>query len=423
MEKFDVIIIGAGPAGLTAGIYTCRNRLKTLIVSSDIGGQAAIAGEIGNWPGEQKISGTDLTTRFREHFLSYPEATLEEGKEVVAIARQGEDFVVKTKDNQQYQARALIVTSGKTPRKLPVPGAKELERKGVAYCATCDGPLFKGKTVAVIGGGNSALRACEILTRLASKIYLLCLGEKPAGEKIVLEKIEHDPKIEIIGNAETTQILGEERVTGLKYKNRKTGEEKQLRVDGVFVQIGSVPSNKFLGNLVKTNQAGEIIISKNCATNVPGIFAAGDITDSFGKQIVIACGEGAKAAMATEQYLAQKTINTKREEVKKMVEEPQGQTPPSAPSGGPAGPPPAGETPLGTPPSGAPAGPPPGGPPSPPSPPPPPEPPKPPSPPGGTGPAPAGPPPGGPPSPPPPPKPPSPPSGTPGGPPGGPTQV
>lgn len=375
IENYDVIIIGAGPAGLTAGIYTCRNQLKTLILSMDMGGQAAVSGEIENWPGEKKIAGADLIVKFKEHCLSYPEAKLEQGKEVLSIAKQNDGFKIKTKDGSEYLSRTIIVASGKCPKKLTIPGAKELEGKGVAYCATCDGPLYKDKTVAIVGGGNSALRTCEILSRQTTKIYLLTLTEKPAGEKIIVEKILGDPKIEVIGNAEIIRVIGTDKVTGLKYKDlsrrakadRKTSELKELKIDGIFVNIGTESSSKFLGSLVKTNERGEIVVEKNCATSCPGIFAAGDITDNFGEQIVIAAGEGARAAMATEQYLAQKETNQiLRKEVKKMEDQVLSGQQSSPPAGGstPAGtvpvpddtdiaPPPAGQSPLGgAPPSG-----------------------------------------------------------------------
>lgn len=301
--KNDIIIIGAGPAGLTAGIYTVRNRYKTLIISKDLGGQTAISGEIANYPGIKEITGVELSQKMREHFLSYPDGELKLGEEIIEISGEFPQFKVKAKSGDEYQSKVVIITAGKDPKRLNVPGEKEFEGKGVSYCATCDAPFFKDKTVAIIGGGYSATEGAAMLDKYAAKTFVLSINRELKGEKITLEKIKASKKITLIGNAQTEEILANEKVKGVKYKDKTSGQAKELGVDGVFVEIGSVPNTSYFKNQIKLNQWQEIEIDEKNMTNIPGIFAAGDITSVFGKQTVIAAGEGAKAAIAANELI------------------------------------------------------------------------------------------------------------------------
>jgi len=299
---YDVIIIGAGPAGLTAAIYTSRKKLSTLVLSTDVGGQAILSSAVENYLGYNYITGADLVQKFEEHVREF-DIALKVGVAVKSLKKIEGGFEVSTED-QSYQSKTVIIASGKIPRKLNVPGEKEFLGRGVTYCATCDAPIFKGMDVAVIGGGNSALDATLQLTKIANRIYLIDINPKMGGDEVMLEKAEASPNVTTLNNTETLKIKGDTTVKQIKVKNRSTGEEKYLDVRGLFIEIGSIPSCDFVGDLVKRNQFGEIEIDKRNSTNVLGIFAAGDATDVIEKQIIIAAGEGSKAALAAYDYLA-----------------------------------------------------------------------------------------------------------------------
>lgn len=304
---YDTIIIGAGPAGLTAAIYAGRNRLKTLVLSRDIGGQTAISGEVENYPGVDKMQGIDLAEKMKDQAAGQETVELKIGLEyqVSGISQIPDGYHVSTGKGDSFIGKTLLLTAGKNPRRLNVPGEKEFEGRGVNYCATCDAPLYRDKVVAVIGGGYSATEAAEMLTKYAKLIYVLPLNEKLNGEAVTLEKINASPKIKIISYAQTTRIVSAgQRVTGVEYTDTKTGERGQISVEGVFVEIGSTPNSSPYGKLVKINKWGEIEINNKNMTSTPGIFAAGDITDIWGKQIIIAAGQGAQAAMAIGEYLS-----------------------------------------------------------------------------------------------------------------------
>lgn len=303
IDMYDVIIIGAGPAGLTAALYTGRNLLKTLVLSKDLGGQTAISGEIQNYPGILETDGLTLSESFKKQTEKLPEVEIKIGEEVAKIEKIGSAFKVKSSNHKVYQAKTIILAAGKHPKKLNVPGEKEFEGRGVSYCATCDAPLFKNKIVAVVGGGYSATEAAYMLAQYAKKIYILTINSKMRGEKITLEKINASKTIEILLNAKTLEILNDDqKVTGLKFKD-KSGT-KILEVEGVFVEIGYEPNTQNFSELVKLNQWKEVIINSKNETSTKGVFAAGDITNVFAKQTVVAAGEGAKAAMAVNEYLA-----------------------------------------------------------------------------------------------------------------------
>lgn len=312
---YDVIIIGGGPAAVAATVYTARKKLKTLLITESFGGQSIVSDDIQNWIGEPHITGFDLAKKLEEHVRAHPEMvdikTPEKVLEVRSIKCESGtrncDFEVKT-DKESYEGRVVILAVGARRRKLGVPGEDKLNGKGVAYCSTCDAPLFSGKKVAVVGGGNAGLEAVQDLFPYASEIYLIHRGDALKGDAVEQEEIKKNPKLkEVILNAQTLEVLGDKFVIGLKYKNSKTGEEKTLEVEGIFVEIGSVPNSEIVKGLVDLDQWGQVIIdSKHASTSHPGIFAAGDITDDPYKQNNISAGDAVKAALAAYAYLLQR---------------------------------------------------------------------------------------------------------------------
>ena len=301
---YDCIIIGAGPAGLTAAVYAARKRISTLVISGDLGGQAALSSSIENYIGFQFITGAELVQKFEEHARTLGvEVKIQE--RVFGIKETGDGFDVLT-DRGTYAARAIIVASGKIPKRLGVPGEDEYLGRGVTYCATCDGPLFAGKKVAVIGGGNSALDAAIQMTKIAAWVYLINVNPVLRGDAVMREKVEEASNVTIMNSTQTLEIVGDVFVKGLRLKDRRTDEEKTLDLEGVFVEIGSIPSSDFLKGLVELNELREVVIDRRNQTSKEGIFAAGDVTDVIEKQVIIAAGEGAKALLGVDEYLNRK---------------------------------------------------------------------------------------------------------------------
>lgn len=310
-NMYDIIIIGGGPAGAAAAVYTARKKLKTLLITDSFGGQSIVSDDIQNWIGEKHISGFDLAKKFEEHVRSFPDVVeIKMPEKVVAIKsiacveNRPCDYEVETDKGNKYKGKSVIITAGARRKKLGVPGEEKLNGKGVAYCSTCDAPLFSGKNVAVVGGGNAGLEAVIDLFPYATKIYLLNYGDSLKGDPVTQEEIKKNQKVEIIFNAQTKEILGEKFVTGLKYTDRKTNEEKTLEIGGVFIEIGSVPNSEMVKGLVNLDKYGQVIIdSKHASSSKPGIFAAGDITDDPYKQNNISAGDAVKAALAAYAYL------------------------------------------------------------------------------------------------------------------------
>ncbi len=299
----DLIIIGAGAAGITAAIYASRANLDFEIISKDVGGLTLWSPDIENYTGFYNLSGMELVEKFNEHMEQYDIDVKED--EVEKVDKKDSNFIVKTKKGEEFEARSVIVASGSSPRKLDVPGAEKLEGKGLAYCATCDGPLFSGKDVAVIGGGNSALSSAETLLNIANKIYIVNINDELTGtDKERMDKVTENDKVEVINCAETKEVLGDDFVKGLKYE--KDGEEKTLDVEGIFVEIGHIRNIGMVENLVDLNKANEIKVDKSCAASQEGIFAAGDITDMPGKQTIIAAGDGSRALLSAFSYISKK---------------------------------------------------------------------------------------------------------------------
>jgi alkyl hydroperoxide reductase subunit F len=300
MRMFDLIVIGAGPAGITASVYAARKKMNLLVVSKDIGGQAAWSGDIENYTGYQFITGPELAEKFEEHMRKY-NIPLKENEAVVAVKKRGDIITVET-DKDRYETRTVIVASGKRTRELRVPGEKEFKNRGLTYCATCDGPLFSNKTVAVIGGGNSALDAVLQLMKIAKGIYVINITAELGGDAVMQEKIQESPVVTVLNNSQVMRIYGDKFVSGIKI--RREEKEEDLSVQGVFVEIGLLPNSEFVQG-VELNGLKEIKVNSRNETNIPGIFAAGDVTDVPEKQIIIAAGEGSKAALSAFRYLAQ----------------------------------------------------------------------------------------------------------------------
>lgn len=312
---YDIIIIGGGPAGAAAAVYTARKKLKTLLLTESFGGQSIVSDDIQNWIGEQHISGFDLAKKMEEHVRAFPDEVEikmpELANRVRAISSESSeranDFEVATDQGGVYKGKAVIVTSGARRRKLNVPGEEKFNGKGVAYCSTCDAPLFAGKKVVVVGGGNAGLEAVQDLFPYAAEVILLIRGDALKGDQVVQEEIKKNPKLAIVFNAEIQEILGDQFVSGVRCKDNKTNEEKTIEAGGVFVEIGSVPNSEIVKGLVDIDQWGQIVVNaKHATTSTPGIFAAGDVTDDPYKQNNISVGDGVRAALAAYNYLLQR---------------------------------------------------------------------------------------------------------------------
>ncbi|MBN2330591.1 MAG: FAD-dependent oxidoreductase [Candidatus Aenigmarchaeota archaeon] len=299
MKEYDTIIIGAGIAGLTAAMYAARKRMRFEIVSTDFGGQFMVSGEVLNYPGLVKASGIEFRSIMQKQMeFNKVNVLIETVREV---RRRGADFKVMT-DKSEYDTKSVIIATGSLPRKLNVPGEERLDKKGVTYCSICDGPLFAGMDVAVVGSGNAALEAVDFLKDIASKIYLVIRGDRLKGHEYLQERLKENPKVEILFNAQTTEILGDGLVSGHKYK--QNGEEKKLDVGGVIIEIGRIPNTEPFKGLVELDEDGHIKIDCQCHTSVPGIFAAGDCASGHEYQYVISAGQGCMALIKAAKYLA-----------------------------------------------------------------------------------------------------------------------
>jgi len=296
---FDLIIIGAGPAGITAAVYAARKKMNVLVITKDIGGQAALSGDIENYTGYQFITGPELATKFEEHMRKY-NIQLKEDEEAMDIAKKADTISVKT-DKGIYEAKSVIIASGKRSRELNVPGEKDFKNRGLTYCATCDGPLFSDKDVAVIGGGNSALDAALQLINIAKHVYIINITSQLSGDAVMRDKVTQSDKVTIFNNAQVVAVVGDKMVNSIKIKIED--KEEILSVQGIFVEIGLIPNSEFAKDIEK-NKYGEIIVNSYNETNVSGIFAAGDVTNVPEKQIIIAAGEGSKAMLSAFRYLA-----------------------------------------------------------------------------------------------------------------------
>lgn len=300
-EEYDVLIIGAGPAGLTAAVYCSRKMLRTAVVSENIGGQALESWAIENYMGYRMVSGAELMQKFEEQVRSLQNIHMDLDR-VVSLGRAGDGFVARTATGRTYTVRAVILAQGKRPRKLGVEGEERYLGRGLSVCSTCDGPLFRGKVVAVVGGGNSALQTAIEMSRIAREVHLVVRSTIKADPVYVAQYRERENIVTHL-NHTVVALHGNGMLTGITIRDAKSGEETKLPLDGVFAEIGWVPNTEFLGGLVPLNDQGEVIVDINCATAIPGVFAAGDVTNIRTKQIITAAGEGAKAALEAYAYL------------------------------------------------------------------------------------------------------------------------
>lgn len=300
---YDLIIIGGAAAGLSSAIYAARKKLKTLILTQKIGGQSLLTDNIENYPGFKIISGQELIQKIKEQAQGTG-AEIQESQTAAKIEKTETAFKIFTQKGDEFQAKSVIIATGRKPRLLNVPGEKEFTGRGITFCSICDAPLFSGKNVAVIGGGNAGLEAAADLIPYADKIYVLEFGPGIKGDRLTQEKLKKTGKVEFIVQAAVKKIQGTKFVDCLIYEDKKNGRQKELAVSGVFINIGQIPNTDFVKDFVKLNDRNEIIINpENNQTSVEGIFAAGDVANIPFKQCVIAAGEGAKAALNVYNYL------------------------------------------------------------------------------------------------------------------------
>lgn len=300
---YDLVIIGGATSGLTAGIYAARKKLNAVILTKEIGGQTLQTESIENFPGFEKISGPELIDKMKEQFQKYG-LPIKSGYEVKSISKTGDIFEIATNISDGIMTKSVIIATGKNPRRLNVPGEKEFENKGVVYCSTCDAPLFGGKVVVVAGGGNSGLNSAFDLLKYAVRIYVMEASDELIGDEFLQEKLKVSGKVEFMISVEIKEIKGTKFMEEVVYLDKKSGEEKILKAQGLFVNVGWSPSSSFAKGFLATNEYGEIIIDpKTNETSVKGVFASGDVTDVKYKQCVIAAGEGAKAALSAYEYL------------------------------------------------------------------------------------------------------------------------
>ena len=304
--RYDVVVVGGASAGLTAAMYASRQGLKTLVITKDIGGQALLTNAIENYPPFEHIGGFELMQKFEQQAKNFGAEFAYE--EVLAIIEDNEvGFKIKTSSNEkEYYGYSLILAFGKTPRDLNVKGERELNGRGVSYCAVCDGPFFKDKKVAVVGIGDPALEAALYLKELTSQLYLIHGTDKPVGseESInLLQNKNNNNKISFISNSIVKSINGTSKVESITLYESKTKSESKLDIDGIFVEMGYIARTDIVKDLVKLNDAKEIIVDRYCGTSRKGIFAAGDVTDVPYKQAIISAGQGAIAALSAYNYL------------------------------------------------------------------------------------------------------------------------
>ncbi|MCB5261708.1 MAG: thioredoxin-disulfide reductase [Candidatus Cloacimonetes bacterium] len=300
--RYDVIIIGAGPAGLSAAIYSARGALKTAVFEKAmVGGQITVTEEVENYPGfEQAISGFELTATMRAQAERFGAEFIEE--EITAMGMEGLCKVIEA-GGKFYRAKSVIICTGAHPRLLNVPGEERLIGRGVSYCATCDGALYRDKTVAVVGGGDSAIEEGIFLTRFAKKVIVIHRRDELRAQKIIQERAFRNPKMEFIWDTVVQKIHGETRIEKLELVNRKTHEISMLPVDGTFIYVGILPSNELLESRIDLDTGGFVITNEYMQTNVPGIYAAGDIRHTVLRQVVTATADGAVAAWSAEKWI------------------------------------------------------------------------------------------------------------------------
>ncbi len=295
---YDLAILGGGPAGVSAGVYSARKKLKTAFITHDFGGQSIVSPDIQNWIGTKSISGEDLAKALEDHVRSYESEDFKivTGQYVAGVKKSGDIFEVTTDKGETFQTKTVLVTTGSQRRKLEVPGAEEFDQKGLTYCASCDGPLFTDKDVVVIGGGNAGFETAGQLLAYTKSVTLLHRNSEFKADAITVEKLMKNPKFKGILNTEILEIKGDKFVTGLSYKDKETNETKELAVQGVFVEIGFTPNTSYVKDIVETDKFGAIKIDPlTQKTSLAGIWSAGDCTNVLYHQNNIASGDAVKA--------------------------------------------------------------------------------------------------------------------------------
>ncbi|MCY1601119.1 alkyl hydroperoxide reductase subunit F [Staphylococcus pettenkoferi] len=301
-DPYDVLIVGSGPASGTAAIYTARKGLRTGIVADRIGGQVNDTATIENFVTVKETEGPQFSSALEDHINQY-DVDVMKGIQAKGIEKTDDGIEVTLDNDAKLMSKTVIIATGARWRKLQIPGEDRLLNKGVAFCPHCDGPLFEGKDVAVVGGGNSGVEAAIDLAGIVKNVTLLERNPELKADNVLQERLRELPNVTIVKNAQTTEVLGEDSVTGIQYQDKETGEEHEIQLDGIFVQIGLLPNTEWLDNYVELNQGNEVMIDRKNATSVPGIFAAGDVTDDRNKQIIISMGAGANAALNAFDYI------------------------------------------------------------------------------------------------------------------------
>ena len=301
---YDIIIIGAGPTGLTAAIYAARRMMKTLVISKNIGGQMIWASEIANYPGVKTIGAIELVQNMSQQVKDFGvEIKVDEVKKI----NKNTDAIFEVEgEKQRYLSKTIVLAMGLAPKQLGLAGENQLAGKGISYCANCDGPLFKGKPVAVVGGGNAALDAAEVLSKIASQVYLIYHKPKFKGFEGLAAQVQAKDNIVLLLDSDVVEIIGEQKLEKLKIKHNIVQTVKEIKVDGFFIEIGHTPKTEWLADLVKRDEKGQIIVDLSAKTSQAGVFAAGDVTPGEFKQIIIGCGQGAVAALSAYKYLQEK---------------------------------------------------------------------------------------------------------------------
>jgi len=299
---YETIIIGAGIAGCTAAIYAARKKMKFAVIAEKFGGQFYESGEVLNYPGIIQTTGAEFS-KVMEEQLKFNGVKVNAGVIVKRISKKGKNFLIKT-NKKDYLTKTVIIATGSRPRELGVSGEQKFKQRGLTYCAICDGPLFSKKAVAIVGGGNSALEAVDFMLNVAKKIYLINIHNKFKAHQYLIDRVKKHKKVTIINKAKTTEVLGDKFVTGMKYE--QNGKVKELKVNGVFVEIGRVSNTEFAKKLLKIDEHGHIIVDCQAATSVPGIFAAGDCSSIHEYQYVISAGTACVALLKAAKYLAGK---------------------------------------------------------------------------------------------------------------------
>ncbi len=305
---YDLIIIGGGPAGAAAAVYASRKRLNTLFITTEFGGQSVVSETIYNWIGTVSLSGQELADNFKKHVLANTDEVMKvlEGSRVIAVSKSENTFKVKTDSGEEFETKTILITTGSKRRKLEAKNADKFENKGLTYCASCDGPLFADMDVAVIGGGNAGFESAAQLLAYCKSVTLINRSDTFRADEITVQKLLQNPKMKVIKNVDILEVTGDKMVEGIIIKDKNTNEQKELKVTGIFVEVGQIPNTDFIKDLVPLDKIGRVIIDPwTGKTETPGIWAAGDCTNILYNQNNIAAGDAVRAL--EDIYLTIKT--------------------------------------------------------------------------------------------------------------------